>query len=390
MAEPRSQKARPIKFVLKNEKRTLSEHTLIIRPEEFSLNNPSRLTVTQTLDGAWADSFGPGIPKIILNGHTGWRGNDNIDGAAIFEELKKTIFDRWHEARAGYIFLNRDPNLIELIYSDFLNEYSAVVVPNHFHLKRHRTKPLLMSYNIDMEVMNPLGKPVKKKKKEPVGEAIAQPLNRFEKAQEVLSSIIEKIDKFIEELKDFFSPVTDFLADVAEFANDAIAFVNEVIDDVTGVIGSVLSPILAVVSTVQSVISTGFQLMAKVGRFTNRITNTVSGLASAFNTVACTLRNGFGLESFFPDFESLFGSSTCSSTGGGRAISEFNISNPMSQIFDGGRGEKSKAPSVTIDNDASSSIEYFQMDPLTNTDIETGIMGQMANVRNGVVFSKAA
>src|SRR5277367_3573779 len=49
---------------------------LVIRPEELTRTDPSRMTVQQTLGGAWADDFGPGLGSINISGTTGWRMNE--------------------------------------------------------------------------------------------------------------------------------------------------------------------------------------------------------------------------------------------------------------------------------------------------------------------------
>ena len=76
---PKSQKAgdRPISFVLAEySKSDIQEYKFVIRPEELSRMDPSRVTVHQTLGGerlGWADDFGQGLPTINISGHTGWR-----------------------------------------------------------------------------------------------------------------------------------------------------------------------------------------------------------------------------------------------------------------------------------------------------------------------------
>jgi len=156
MIPPTSQKAgfRPISFLLSNGVTgTLTSIDLLIRPEELTRSAPSRLSATQTFGGAWVDNFGPGLVGINIAGHTGWRGGLFADGFELFQELKTTVFDQWHSQRAAAVAAGQDPAQIQLIFSDALDANVDIVVPNVFTLRRNRTRPLLMMYQIGMTVV---------------------------------------------------------------------------------------------------------------------------------------------------------------------------------------------------------------------------------------------
>ena len=165
---PTSQKAaeRPISFILEKEGTPVAgcSCTLYIRPEDLQWTEPSRTSVQQTLGGAWCDTFGPGVPTIVISGHTGWRKAGPLteikDWESRFIQLHDTVYKKWHELIAAQVGLNKAPGTIKLYFVDVLDQRSVVVAPNSFVLKRSKNRPLLMQYNLSLTVLEPTGKPV--------------------------------------------------------------------------------------------------------------------------------------------------------------------------------------------------------------------------------------
>lgn len=126
---------------------------LALRPEDLTWSEPSRMAVINTFGGAWIDSFGPGIATITIAGHTGWRGGSDGDWLARFERLHKEVFAGWHDKTKGAA------DLTPLAYDfvDGLDERVAKVVPQSFTLRRSRSRPLLVQYNIQLLVIEDLG-----------------------------------------------------------------------------------------------------------------------------------------------------------------------------------------------------------------------------------------
>jgi hypothetical protein len=140
---------RPISFLLMGgpEER---EVDLVIRPEELTKTDPSRTTVHQTLGGAWADSFGQGLSQIQIAGTTGWGQGIRPDGSGMFQLLFDGVFKEWHRQRAEIVAGGGDPNVVQLIFTDGLDQYTQVVIPMQFTLKRSRSRPLLFMYMVNM------------------------------------------------------------------------------------------------------------------------------------------------------------------------------------------------------------------------------------------------
>ena len=71
--------------------------TLFINPEEFTVTEPARISVTQTKGGAFVDHFGQGLKQVTIRGVTGFHppqlSGSNISGQDHFLELRKLIRD---------------------------------------------------------------------------------------------------------------------------------------------------------------------------------------------------------------------------------------------------------------------------------------------------------
>lgn len=136
-------------------------YQFIIRPEELTRFEPSRLAVQQTLGGAWIDAFDRGIITIKINGTTGWRGASPLgtggatttSGEAQFQLLRQNSFISWHAQRAAIVAGGGDPNDVTLMFVDTLNGFTDYVAPKSFTLRRSKTRPLLLMYSIEMLVL---------------------------------------------------------------------------------------------------------------------------------------------------------------------------------------------------------------------------------------------
>lgn len=125
-----------------------------LNPDEYSVSEPNRLTVTQTLGGAWVDSFGAGLKEITLKGTTGLnnaKGN-NLTGINKFKELRELIRD-------VYSTENNLRDVRELtpmsLYNYTDGDYFKVL-PTTFNLSRNKNNPLLFMYDIKLVVMGNL------------------------------------------------------------------------------------------------------------------------------------------------------------------------------------------------------------------------------------------
>ena len=151
---PPDQRQRPIAFILEDDGSVVEEVTLGLRPEDFMRTDQSRVTVHHTLGGAWADSFGPGLPSMTINGTTGWRGGADGDGEARWRRFRDVVYNGWHNRRKRALEEGRDPSRVKLVYADALSGFTVEVAPMALNLRRSRGRPLLIAYTLTMMVLD--------------------------------------------------------------------------------------------------------------------------------------------------------------------------------------------------------------------------------------------
>lgn len=146
-----------------------------LNPEEYTQDEPSRSTVTQTKGGAWIDDFGGGLVQIFMKGTTGMK-----NGFEKFKELRQLIRDYYKEITPGQKVKK------ELIFHNFTDEESWVVHPDPSGIKlfRSKTNPLLYMYELRLICLRPAQLP----------EFTAEP-EIFDPLDETFfSSLVEKYD----------------------------------------------------------------------------------------------------------------------------------------------------------------------------------------------------
>lgn len=121
-----------------------------LNPEEYSQDEPSRSTVTQTKGGAWIDDFGGGLEVIFMRGSTGMK-----NGYSRFRELRDII---------RYYKDNTTPGSSpaqELTFHNFTDGESWIVHldPAGFKLFRSKSNPLMYMYEIRLVCLRPASQP---------------------------------------------------------------------------------------------------------------------------------------------------------------------------------------------------------------------------------------
>lgn len=383
MAPPR-QKAeeRPISFVFHNMATGSApvEMRLVIRPEDLTRTDRSRLTTTQTLGGAWADNFGPGIPQVVLAGHTGWGQGGRPDGQAEFQRLHETVFRRWHEERAAALRDGLDPDQVRLIFSDALDDFTWVVAPQAFVLRRNKARPLLSQYQI---TMNWLSDDVA----QTMGALQSQSLSALEELglssleqsireiEAFAAGLREEIGAVLGPIKKAFESFVQLTATVLSTVQRVVAAGMSVVSAVTGsllsIAGSLARAGANITRTFQSIVSMPNQIRAQFAR-----------VGSAFNNAFCVLKNAFRRRVTIVNYDDLYGASTCSSTAGGRPISRFATENPFPLLF-----PLEEAP-VQVTAEAAESLTALQQaDPVLAPPSAAELESSMAIITQGVAVA---
>lgn len=378
-AAPSSQKGLPVGFMLTG--RAGVPDTILhltIRPEDLTRTEPSRMSVHQTLSGnggteptGWADSFGPGLKTINISGTTGWRPGaiDAKDGAQRFLDLY-AVFQHWHQYRALNIADGLDPDRIQLVFVDNLDQFAYVVAPTGFNLRRSRSRPLLFQYQIGMEVLN-----------QNVGDlsafnAAPTAANQQQLGLDSLATSISKIGTLAGQIVNFVN--TQVLAPLQGF----LATTQRVLSAVQSVYTSINSVTVSLINVARTIAQAGrniFQSLALVANLGTFVKSQLMAVAAEFNNVFCLLHNALKVPAYYNDYSALYGSSNCSSTNGGLPPSLLANQNPFFVV-------SPVTPAATLVQPvASSSLRLLsQTDPVLSPLSSGDIALHAGNVASGV------
>lgn len=337
-APPSSQAAgdRPIIFMLDdqaNPGRPIEAVTLSVRPEALTRQDSSRAAVQQTLGGAWVDSFGIGVPTITINGHTGWRrdvgtsqstgGEDGIDR---FLRLRDTVFAQWHARRETATRSGQDPNLVQLVFVDGLDNFVADVIPQSFVLQRSRSRPLLMQYQIAMTVIGEnVGGFSQAQRTKPVNADVLRALGADSLADSIASLEAKARDVTAYIGSEIGTPMKQFMV-----------LTTAVFKRVQSAVATAEGPASALIAVAGDASRAGANVartISLVSGLPGRAIARMSQVAAAYTNVLCLLRNAIRSPLQFDDYDSLYGSSNCSSTAGGRALSTYADVNTFAAIL---------------------------------------------------------
>ena len=301
---------------------------LNIRPEELTRTDTSRLAVMQTFGGAWADSFGKGVPSIKIAGQTGWRTNaQGIDGLAFFQKLFDTVYTQWHTKRADLSKQGKNPDAINLIFSDLVDNINWVCAPMSFTLKRGIQNPLLCHYEINLVWLKDYVLPP----------ALPGPTGLLTDILNSMNLAMRKIQNFMTAVKDdingFFAPIKTFVGGVMAVAYGVASFVQGALSSANGVITTLTSDVMGVASGLALATHLGLASIMAVTSFPGQAKSEIMGAAASFMNLACIFNNGLKPTRLLTNYDSLFGASLCSSTAGGMPINGYYGLNSFEQIL---------------------------------------------------------
>lgn len=330
---------RPISFLLDNMGSLGDPITLPIRPEDLTRTEPTRATVHQTLGretSGWVDSFGKGLGTVNISGTTGWHYNPAVgrDGFESFEALNELVVHRYSEFKQRAIDSGQDPAGVKLLFVDLLDNFAWSVLPTTFVLRRSKSRPLLLQYNINLQA---------------VSTSIDSPLIAFPELGSLAAGLFA--------LGGLSARIAGFIGSVEAFVTKALVFVDRALGPIAGVIkqfvnfsARVLGAVTTVVQGAQNIANgTANRLIAiatdvaRVGinvfRTINSIANlpsdlkaTLGKVAAAYNEMACILKNSLRPRQVYEEYSALYGASNCSSTTGGRAPSLYANTNAFELI----------------------------------------------------------
>lgn len=354
---PSSQKAgeRPISFVLTGRSdQDVREYPFVIRPEELTRVDASRVMVHQTLGVnhyGWVDSFGRGLPTINISGNTGWRikqdGEDGIDRLISL----KAQFDNWHEIRQEKINLGENPDDVRLLFVDTLDRFAVNVVPMQFVLKRSKSRPLLMQYNIAMVALGP------DMDASPFLPAPATP-NKLSIIEGLLSGI-NRITQWLKEITKWVDKT------IVEPIKAFVALTKRMLDSVIGMIRTGVNLAARAIFVARDLAQAGMNIARTVSAILNLpdlAKQQVNRIATEFSSIFCLIKNALNITPYYDDYSSVYGASNCSSTAGGRPPSRYKDLNTFQEIT------AKPDTTVVVSGGAQESLTVLtRIDPVTVT-----------------------
>lgn len=391
-----NQKYLQICFALDDGDHNLDFLTLPIKPEELTRTEPSRTSVVNSLDGAWVDAFGRGLTTLTISGHTGWGSNNRPDGIAQFSVLRDRFIHKWHDLRKARIDAGTNPDDVRLIFIDPLNgNYVADVVPMQFVLRRSKSQPLLLMYNIIMMVTNdkaanPVNKDMKVNQNDGSYDTLesrrlsANPavsiqsmegsLSTLQSMQSSLGGALSSIGAFGKDVHDLttstFAPAVSLANDVIKTANDTKAVISA-----SGQVAINLATDLSAVAVKM------WSAVASVASLPHAVQAEVMQVKGAFSNLYCVLKNGFSdAMNASMTYDDMYGSSNCSSTAGGRPASVFVGTNSFDT-------SASMASLVSVSPAAAAATKDMLAMDITNPINTTQISLNASAIRSGVTFN---
>lgn len=149
---------RNITFEIQKNGKFFSSYTLIINPEEYSQDEPSRSAITKTLGGAYIEEWGRGLISVNIKGTTGYKkkhyvSGEETDGFQAFKDLRNNVYRYFLEPDGK--MKQKQEDEYELIFFNWEDDEHYIVYPERFLLMRSKNKPLLYSYDFSFICLYP-------------------------------------------------------------------------------------------------------------------------------------------------------------------------------------------------------------------------------------------
>lgn len=327
IATPTDQRSgsKPISFVLQNMGGFSDPVTLKIRPEDLTVNEPSRVAVHQTLGRnitGWVDNFGQGLPSVTIAGHTGWRASPSTgqDGVAAFEALNKMVMTDYHEQKQRAIDAGIDQSQVKLLFIDTLDNITWNVVPNVFVLRRSKSSPLLIRYQITLQAVSvDIDNPFQ----------ILPFIPDIPKGLTALNGVIGTLRSFSSKLQGLIAiavgardsivqPIARDIAALHVSSTQIFSEVYGITSQVTGFVSGTANQAIGIAKDLAGVGVNIYRTMAAIEGIPREVKADIMRVGAAYNEVLCIFNNSLKQTKTYEDYTDLYGASNCSSTTGGR------------------------------------------------------------------------
>lgn len=356
-------KVRPISFVLNRGFQFDDPVTLTVRPEDLTRNEPSRVSVHQTLGrdvSGWADDFGEGLPSVTIAGHTGWGAGGRPDGALAFERLNQLIVHDYHKARQDAIDYGADPASVKLLFIDILDNFAWSVTPTNFVLRRSKSRPLLFQYNISLQALSTNAEDA----------TVNSPFFGTKTAGLVaLAGSISRLQGFVKDIDRMVSTAVGYVdaalkpvglttKQFVQMSHDVFQSVHDAVSSVDSGSNSITNNLISIATDISRVGANVFKTVSAINNLPLALKADIMRVGSAYHETTCILKNSLRPAKFYDDYSGLYGASNCSSTTGGNPASLYADKNSFDLIRAG-------SSPVQISSSALSSIQSLvRYDPV--------------------------
>jgi hypothetical protein len=350
---PTSQKDRPIGFAILESGRPLWTPLMLpIRPENLTITDPWRVTVHNTLGGAYADTFGRAAGVITLSGTTGWRG-----GEEAFTRLSDQ-FQLFNRLRQTRIENGLSPDAVELAYLDTLHNRTLVVALQSYTLQRSIGDPLRIRYHIQFAVLRDLSESTG------IFDSILGALSHLSNALKALASGVEQLQKSGSVLAGLGRFIGGLARAGAGFIDKVGTVVKRVVNglrETGGKITQALEPFYRMAWELSLAGRNLFMAITGIANLPAAVVGEIGRIIGGFTALGCNLANAWNNMQTMFDVQALFGASNCSSTGGGLPVSSYIGTNPFSLMY-----PIAKPAQLQSKDSQRISAETAQMDPIAH------------------------
>lgn len=384
---PPSQKAdqRPISFVLHDTSKGSApiEVGLVIRPEDLTRTDTSRLNTVQTLGGAWVDSFGSGLPAVQIAGHTGWGSGDRPSGVDEFQKLYDTVFRKWHDLRAAALKAGLDPDKVKLLFVDGLDDFTWVVAPQNFILKRNRSRPLLAQYQINLGyVSSDVSETLAALAAEKAAANGPSSVLRTKGLASLAADLAKITGAINAKITSFLGPLKRQTDRLLSLTASALTSVNSIISSATSVSRTLTGELIGVATSLSRAAANAIGMVHSIVSLPLRVKAQFMRLGSALENTFCILSNLFKPRRFLPNYSDLYGASVCSSTAGGSPISRYDTENPFPVLY------PVSTPAVSVSSKASAGLtRLLATDPVLKPMSANTLTSVLSDVADGITLA---
>lgn len=372
---PPSQRYRQIGFYLEGGSGSDVKFDLTIRPEDLTVAEPSRLVVQQTLGGAWADAFDRGIATINMSGTLGWRGGALLSGEDAFAQLRSTVFLDWHQRRKDLLDQGSDPAAVRLTFLDTLDSLNFVVAPQQFTLRRSKSSPLLMRYQIRLLALDDADSP--SGILDQITSALSNPL-RWLAGVTGMGGTLVTMQSYLDQGLNLYGAFSTSVRNFTSMGSSVLGAVQDIAATTRGVFADNDAVLLG---TARAIMQAGSNALQAIALDTLPEYELIPAyrLPALFQEADCTMANSFSLGRTYRSWDDLFGASGCSSTGGGDPPSPLAGLNPFETYF------PTASASILVSPAATAAIKTLQQaDPLALIGHDATIAAQLDVISAGV------